>query len=60
MRRQTDNPNVSRQQDHVPNSRTIEEKELDHMAGEAAERAERRNSVTTKIAASLQSSNDSG
>jgi hypothetical protein len=37
--RQTDNPNVSRQQDHVPNSRTFEEKELDRAADEAAERA---------------------
>jgi hypothetical protein len=39
MRRQTDNPNVSRQQDHVPNSRTVEEKESDRTADEAAERA---------------------
>jgi len=31
-------PNVSRQQDHVPNSRTVEEKELDRVADEAAER----------------------
>jgi hypothetical protein len=38
MRRRTDNPNVSRQQDHVPNSRTVEEKELDRVADEAAER----------------------
>jgi hypothetical protein len=39
MRRQADNPNVSRQQDHVPRSRTVEEKELDRIADEAAERA---------------------
>jgi hypothetical protein len=39
MRRQTDNPNVSRQPDHVLNSRTVEEKELDRAADEAAERA---------------------
>jgi hypothetical protein len=39
VRRQTDNPNVSRQQDHVLNPRTVEEKELDRIADEAAERA---------------------
>jgi hypothetical protein len=39
MRRQTDKRNVSRQQDRVPDSRTAEEKELDRVADEAAERA---------------------
>jgi hypothetical protein len=57
MPRQTDNPNVSTQQDHVPNSRTIEEKELDRTADEAAERAGKEEQ---KSAASLQSSDGFG
>jgi hypothetical protein len=60
MRRQTDNPNVSRQQDHVLNSRTVEEKELDRAADEATERAGKEDSVTTKNTASLPSSDDFG
>ncbi len=42
MASQTNNPNVSKQQDGSHNSRTAEEKKLTRIADEAAERAGKR------------------
>jgi len=60
MRRQTDSPNVSRQQDHVLNSRTVEERSQIAQPTKLRSELERRNSVTTKNTESLPSSDDFG
>jgi hypothetical protein len=60
MRRPTDNPNVSRQQDPVPNSRTIEEKELDGIVGEAVERAGKEEQCYDEEHSILQNGDDFG